>query len=73
MPATIDLLDRYDIPYDWDAPRRRLLIGATDVAPSHQADQVSPRSGDAAGHPAPKPALMQGARIGRGIRDQLQL
>ncbi len=35
-----ELLARYDIPYDWDAPRRRILVGSTDVAPSYQGDQV---------------------------------
>jgi hypothetical protein len=35
-----DLLERYDIPYDWDATHRRLLIGALDVVPLYLGDAV---------------------------------
>ena len=35
-----ELLDRYDIPYDWDAAHRRLLIGALDVVPLYLDDTV---------------------------------
>lgn len=35
-----ELLDRYDIPCDWDADHRRLLIGALDVVPLYLDDAV---------------------------------
>ena len=35
-----DLLQRYGITYDWDASRRRILIGALDVVPRFQEDGV---------------------------------
>jgi hypothetical protein len=35
-----ELLDCYDIPYDWDADHRRLLIGALDVVPLYLDDAV---------------------------------
>ncbi len=35
-----ELLERYDIPYDWDADHRRLLIGALDVVPLYLDDAV---------------------------------
>ncbi len=35
-----ELLERYDIPYDWDATHRRLLISALDVVPLYRDDAV---------------------------------
>jgi hypothetical protein len=35
-----DLLERYEIPYAWDATRRRILVGALDVVPRYQEDGV---------------------------------
>ena len=35
-----DLLNRYEIPYVWDASLRRILIGALDVAPTYRDDAV---------------------------------
>ena len=35
-----DLMERYDIPYAWDADQRRILIGALDVAPTYRDDGV---------------------------------
>jgi hypothetical protein len=40
-----DLLDRYEIPYAWEASRRRILIGSLDVVPSFREDQVQPSVG----------------------------
>jgi hypothetical protein len=40
-----DLLSLYEIPYEWDANRRRILIGSLDVVPSFRADQVQPSVG----------------------------
>jgi hypothetical protein len=40
-----DLLSLYEIPYEWDATRRRILIGSLDVVPSFRADQVQPSVG----------------------------
>ena len=37
---TADLLDRYEIPYVWDASLRRILVGALDVAPTFRDDAV---------------------------------
>jgi hypothetical protein len=41
----VDLLERYDIPYTWEASRHRLLIGSRDLVPSFQSDQVQPSVG----------------------------
>ena len=35
-----DLLQRYDIAHSWDGSRRRILIGARDVAPTYREDGV---------------------------------
>ncbi|MEB3235013.1 MAG: N-acetylmuramoyl-L-alanine amidase [Cyanobacteriota bacterium] len=35
-----ELLDRYDLPYQWEASRRRLLVGALDVVPRYREDAV---------------------------------
>jgi hypothetical protein len=35
-----DLLDRYDLPYQWEASRQRILVGALDVVPLYQEDGV---------------------------------
>ena len=35
-----DLLDRYGLSYAWDAERRRMLIGALDVAPTYRDDGI---------------------------------
>ena len=35
-----DLLERYEIPYAWDASLCRILIGALDVAPTYRDDAV---------------------------------
>ena len=35
-----DLLECYEIPYVWDASRRRILIGALDVTPIYRDDAV---------------------------------
>ncbi len=35
-----ELLQRYGIPYEWDADHRRLLLGANDLAPTYLTDQV---------------------------------
>ena len=35
-----DLLERYEIPYAWDASLRRILIGALDVVPTYRDDAV---------------------------------
>ena len=40
-----ELLALYEIPYDWDANRRRILIGSLDVAPTFQENQVQPSVG----------------------------
>jgi len=40
-----DLLARYEIPYEWDAHHRRVLVGSLDVAPSFRDDQVQPSVG----------------------------
>jgi hypothetical protein len=40
-----ELLELYEIPYEWEASRRRLLIGSLDVAPTFQDDQVQPSVG----------------------------
>jgi hypothetical protein len=40
-----DLLARYEIPYEWDANRRRILIVSLDVVPSFREDQVQPTVG----------------------------
>jgi hypothetical protein len=38
-PAT-DLLERYGIPYAWNASERQIMIGALDVAPTYRDDSV---------------------------------
>ena len=40
-----DLLSLYEIPYEWDANRRRILVGSLDVVPSFRDDQVQPSVG----------------------------
>ena len=35
-----DLLQRYDLPAQWDADQRRVLIAAADVAPTYRDDAV---------------------------------
>jgi len=40
-----DLLNLYEIPYEWDANRRRILVGSLDVVPSFRDDQVQPDVG----------------------------
>ena len=35
-----DLLDRYGLAYSWDGERRRMLIGALDVAPTYREDAI---------------------------------
>ena len=35
-----DLLDRYGLAFSWDGERRRMLIGALDVAPTYRDDAV---------------------------------
>jgi hypothetical protein len=40
-----DLLALYEIPYAWEASRRRILIGSLDVVPSFREDQVQPSVG----------------------------
>ncbi|TVS02372.1 MAG: N-acetylmuramoyl-L-alanine amidase [Cyanobium sp. PLM2.Bin73] len=40
-----DLLSLYEIPYVWEASRRRILIGSLDVVPSFREDQVQPSVG----------------------------
>ena len=39
------LLERYDIPYTWEASHRRILIGSRDLVPSFQENQVQPSVG----------------------------
>ncbi len=41
----VELLELYEIPYEWEASRRRILIGSLDVAPTFQDDQVQPSVG----------------------------
>ncbi|MCP9887003.1 N-acetylmuramoyl-L-alanine amidase [Cyanobium sp. ATX 6A2] len=40
-----DLLALYEIPYEWDASRRRVLVGSLDVVPTFRDDQVQPGVG----------------------------
>jgi hypothetical protein len=40
-----DLLARYEIPYEWDASHRRILVGSLDVVPTFRVDQVQPSVG----------------------------
>ncbi|MGB5136342.1 MAG: N-acetylmuramoyl-L-alanine amidase [Prochlorococcaceae cyanobacterium] len=40
-----DLLALYEIPYAWEASRRRILIGSLDVVPTFREDQVQPSVG----------------------------
>ena len=35
-----DLLERYGIPYAWNASERQIMIGALDVAPTYRDDSV---------------------------------
>lgn len=35
-----DLLDLYDIPFEWNPGQRRILIGSTDIAPTYREDGV---------------------------------
>jgi hypothetical protein len=34
------LLERYELPFQWDASNRRILVGALDVVPRFQDDAV---------------------------------
>ena len=40
-----DLLERYELPFAWDASHRRLLIGAMDVSPTFREDGVQAQVG----------------------------
>jgi hypothetical protein len=40
-----DLLSLYEIPYAWEASRRRILVGSLDVVPTFREDQVQPSVG----------------------------
>ena len=40
-----DLLERYELPFAWDASHRRLLIGAMDVSPTFREDGVQAEVG----------------------------
>jgi hypothetical protein len=35
-----DLLERYELPFQWEASRQRILVGALDVVPLYQDDGV---------------------------------
>ena len=35
-----DVLERYELPFAWDASNRRALIGAMDVSPTFRKDGV---------------------------------
>ncbi|MCP9826604.1 N-acetylmuramoyl-L-alanine amidase [Synechococcus sp. EJ6-Ellesmere] len=51
-----DLLSLYDIPYEWNASQRRVLIGSTDIAPTYQDDAVQA----SIGHPLFEMSLQGG-------------
>jgi hypothetical protein len=40
-----DLLELYEIPYEWEVSRQRILIGSLDVSPTFQDNQVQPSVG----------------------------
>jgi hypothetical protein len=40
-----DLLERYELPFAWDAGHRRVLIGAMDVSPTFREDGVQAEVG----------------------------
>ncbi len=40
-----DLLERYELPFAWDASHRRELIGAMDVSPTFREDGVQAEVG----------------------------
>ena len=40
-----DLLERYELPFAWDASHRRVLIGAMDVSPTFRKDGVQAEVG----------------------------
>jgi len=40
-----ELLARYEIPFSWDAERRRLLLGGRGIVPGYLSDQVQPGVG----------------------------
>ena len=40
-----DLLERYELPFAWDASERRVLIGAMDVSPTFREDGVQAKVG----------------------------
>ena len=40
-----DLLERYELPFAWDASHRGLLIGATEVSPTFLEDGVQAEVG----------------------------
>jgi hypothetical protein len=35
-----ELLERYELPFSWDATHRRILVGALDVVPLYGEDAV---------------------------------
>lgn len=39
------LLDSYEIPYLWDAEKRRILIGSTDIIPRYSQDKFAAQPG----------------------------
>ena len=39
------LLERYDLPFAWDASHRRMFIGAMDVSPTFREDGVQAEVG----------------------------
>lgn len=40
-----DLLERYDIPFDWNPQSRRILLGSADISPRYVEDQVDQNTG----------------------------
>jgi hypothetical protein len=40
LPLATALLERYELPFQWDASHRRILVGALDVVPRFQDDGV---------------------------------
>ena len=40
LPLATALLERYELPFQWDASNRRILVGALDVVPRFQDDAV---------------------------------
>ena len=56
----VDLLQRYDLAADWDGDQRRVLIAASDVAPTYRDDAVQA----AVGWPLVEMALQGGQAPG---------